>query len=33
MDVFISLGPKVFFLYTLVAPILKLVIVLVKNLL
>ena len=32
-DVFISLGPKVFFLYTLAAPISKLATVLVKNLL
>jgi len=32
-DIFISLGLKVFLLYTLAAPILRLVIVLVKNLL
>ena len=32
-DVFISLGPKVFLLYTLAAPILRLATVLVKNLL
>ena len=32
-DVFIGLGPKVFFLYTLAAPILKLATVLVKSLL